>query len=134
MRKFKRTLHESTKLVIREIAVFWQKARIIFCMYQLRLFHYRQDYRELLELAVILLGGIPTPSIYFQYPVAMHHARWISKAIYSLKIFMFRNQFKLTKSEENSFGAICIFLIRLYIKAWFGAPFVPLAPFQDLNF
>jgi len=64
-------------------------------MDQLRKPYNRDDYRELLELlAVIFLGG--TRGISFQYPGAMHHTRWMSKpkAIYSLKIFIFRKQFK----------------------------------------
>jgi len=106
---------------------------LLFYMDQLRKPHNR-DYRELLELAVILLGGTTTRGISFQYPGAMHHTRWISKAIYSLKIFIFRKQFKLKKNEEDSIRSICIFLIRLYIKAWFCAPIASLAPFQDLQF
>jgi len=58
----------------------------------------RDDYRELLELAVIFLGDTPTRGIYFQYPGAMHHARWSSKVIYSLQIFIFRKQFKFKKN------------------------------------
>ncbi|KAL4141736.1 hypothetical protein QTP88_004317 [Uroleucon formosanum] len=97
---------------------------LLFYMDQLRKPHNRDDYRELLELAVIFLGGTPTHGISFKYPGAMHHARWISKAIYSLKIFIF----------QDSIRSICIFLIRLYIKAWFCAPIASLAPFQDLQF
>jgi len=66
-------------------------------MDQLRKPHNRDDYRELLELAVIFLGGTPTRGISFLYPGTIHHARWMSKAIYSLKIFIFHNQFKLKK-------------------------------------
>lgn len=28
----------------------------------------------------------------------------------------------------------CIFLIRIYVKAWFGAPHAATAPYQDFNF
>jgi hypothetical protein len=85
---------------------------LFFYMDQLRKSRIRDDYRGLLELAVIFLGGTPTRGISFQYPGAMLHARWMSKAIYSLKIFMFRKQFILKNHEEESIRTICIFLIR----------------------
>jgi len=50
----------------------------------------RDDYRELLELSVIFLGGIPVRGIHFQMPGAMHRARWMSKVIYAIKIWLFR--------------------------------------------
>jgi len=38
--------------------------------------HYpREDYRDLLELTVIFLGGIPPGGISFCVPGAFHHAR-----------------------------------------------------------
>jgi len=88
---------------------------LFFYTDQLRKSHNRDDYRELLELAVIFLGGSPPRGISFQYPGAMHHARWMSKAIYSPKIFVFRKQFKFKKNEKDSIRSICIFLIRLYV-------------------
>jgi len=96
--------------------------------------HPRDDYRELLELTVIFLGGILPNGIHFKKPGAIHHARWMAKAIYSLKIYLFREQFRLTVKEETALRNICIFIIRLYIKSWFDAPSAIKAPFQDLNF
>jgi hypothetical protein len=48
---------------------------LFFYMNQLRKSRNRYDYRELLELAVIFIGGTPTRGISFQCPGAMHHAR-----------------------------------------------------------
>lgn len=73
---------------------------LIFYMDQSRTPHNGYYYRKLLELAVIFLGGIS-----FQWPGAMH----------LLKIFIFRQQLKLTKNEEYSFCTICLFLIRLFV-------------------
>lgn len=53
----------------------------------------RKDYRELLELTVIFLGGVPHRGIFLRVPGAIHHARWMAKAIYCLKIFLFRSHF-----------------------------------------
>ena len=60
--------------------------------------HPRDDYRELLELTVIVLGGVPKGGIRFRRPGAFHRARWMAKLIYALKIFLFRCQFHLTRS------------------------------------
>ena len=96
--------------------------------------HPRDDYRELLELKVIFLRDILPNGIYFKKPSATHHACWMAKAIYSLKIYLFREQFRLTVKEETALRNICIFTIRLYIKVWFDAPSAIKAPLQDLTF
>ena len=61
----------------------------------------RDDYEEFLQLALIFLGGTPSGGIKYRAPGAIHHARWMAKAIYSFKIFLFRDQFKLTKKEQG---------------------------------
>ncbi|XP_050521710.1 uncharacterized protein LOC126894618 [Daktulosphaira vitifoliae] len=58
----------------------------------------------------------------------------MAKALYCLKIFIFRKQFNLTQKEGMSISSICIFIIRLYVRAWFNAPLASNAPYQDLNF
>ncbi|XP_055855920.1 uncharacterized protein LOC129919103 isoform X1 [Episyrphus balteatus] len=57
----------------------------------------------------------------------------MAKAIYSLKIFMFRSQFKMSNEERNALGDICVFIVKIYCKAWFNAPRAYLAPKQDLD-
>lgn len=71
--------------------------------------------------------------ISFIAPAGLHRARWMAKAIYALKIWMFRGQFKLTKKEEKGMLEICIFTVRLYITAWYQAPGATLAPRLDLQ-
>ena len=51
-------------------------------------------------------------------PEAMHHARWMSKVLYAIKIWMFRGQFKLTKGEETGLRDIAVFSVHIYLKAW----------------
>ncbi|KAL4125926.1 hypothetical protein QTP88_010163 [Uroleucon formosanum] len=98
---------------------------LIFCINQLKQYQPRDDYKELLELTIIFLGQTPGP---------IHHARWMSKAIYSIKIFLFRNEFKLTLKENNALRDLCIFIVRIYIKQWFCARAAALAPNMDLQF
>ena len=55
----------------------------------------RDDYKELVELIIIFLGGVPAGGIWFRAPGPMHQVRWMSKVIYSFKVWMFRDQFRL---------------------------------------
>lgn len=93
----------------------------------------RDDYKELLELSLIFWGETKN-NFSFKYPGPVHHARWMAKAIYSLKIFLFREVFKLTARESNNLRQICIFLVKTYLKSWFTAPSAILAPCNDLIF
>jgi len=66
-------------------------------------------------------------------PGAMHHARWMSKVVYSLKVWMFRQQFKLTTREEIGLRDVCVFAVRVYLRAWISAPLAASAPYNDFN-
>lgn len=93
----------------------------------------RDDYKELMLLVLVFVGELDGHVVGFRTPGAIHHARWMAKAIYSLKIFLFRSQFKMSNEEQNALGDICVFLVKLYCKAWFNAPKAYLAPKQDLE-
>ena len=68
---------------------------------------------------MIFLGGIPKKGILFRIPGAVSHARWMAKATYAFKIYLFQDQFQVSKREKNSLRRIFIFLSRVYIRAWF---------------
>ena len=57
----------------------------------------RDDYRELLELCMIFVGGSEKSNISkkFRAPGGVSNARWMSKAMFSIKIAIFRRQFTL---------------------------------------
>lgn len=94
----------------------------------------RDDYKELLQLVITFLGGHEVKAIKFRLPGAFHHARWMTKATYCLKIFIFRNEFNLTRQEFKGLGDICIFIVKIYIKVWYNAPLACKALSQDLMF
>lgn len=71
----------------------------------------RDDYLELIELAIIFLGEVPPRGIHFHAPGPMHHARWMSKVLYSLKVWLFRKQYKLTEEEEVQVKEMSIFSV-----------------------
>lgn len=93
----------------------------------------RDDYREFLELVLTYLGSIPERGVKFMAPGAMHQARWMSKVIYTFKVWMFRHQFRLTEREEKGIRDLCIFYSRIYLRAWFQAPLSVSAPRNDLH-
>ncbi|KAG0723483.1 hypothetical protein GWK47_005486 [Chionoecetes opilio] len=51
----------------------------------------RDDYREMVQLTIIVLGGEVEANI--RKPGAYHRARWMAKVIYTLKITLFREEF-----------------------------------------
>lgn len=94
----------------------------------------REDYRELLDLILIFIGDTPRDKVKFRKPGASHHARWMAKAIYVLKIFIFREQVQLTQFEEKALREICLFIVILYAPAWYKCVDSVHSPFHDLTF
>lgn len=84
-------------------------------------------------LSCIFLGGVNGHEAKFKAPGAWHHARWLSKALYCLKIYMFRKQFKISIRETNILRKICVFIVLFYVKIWFSAPNAITAPNSDLQ-
>lgn len=105
-----------------------------FCNEQLQIIQPRADYKELLELTIVTLGCTPRRGIHFCAPGAIHRARWMAKAIYALKIYLFREEFHLTPSKESSLRRFVIFVVMIYVRAWFTAPCAAAAPANDLRF
>ena len=57
----------------------------------------REDYREMIELCLLILGVLPVEgngsgsgTYHFRLPGAYHLARWMAKVIYCFKIYLFR--------------------------------------------
>ena len=57
----------------------------------------------------------------------------MAKVLYSIKIWLFRSQFKLTAKEEIGVRDIVIFSVQLYAQAWITAPSAIAAPLNDLQ-
>ena len=74
----------------------------------------RDNYKELLQVVLVFVGALNGTKVGFKSVGAISHARWMAKAIYYLKIFLFREQFKLSDEEHSALEALCIFLVRVY--------------------
>ena len=57
----------------------------------------------------------------------------MSKAIYSLKIYLFRDSFGLTTKEKKGIFEVCQFIVFIYIKAWYTAALAVKSPNNDLK-
>jgi len=94
----------------------------------------RDDYRELVELCVIFLGGDTEEKLKLRPPGAMHQARWMARAIYSLKICLLQSQCRITAEDKKALQDVCLFIVLLYVKPWLECTVVTKAPNQDLRF
>lgn len=93
----------------------------------------RDDYLELIELALIMLGE-PVGKIHWQSPGPVHRARWMAKLIYAFKIYLFREQTAFTAIEISQLERFVLFGALLYVKVWIKAPCATEAPMSDLTF
>jgi len=92
----------------------------------------REDYLELLRLCLVYLGqGCVGIDIVFRAPGAMHHARWMAKAIYTLKMILFKDQLTLTVREKKGLTDFGLFVALIYGRFWHEAPLASNAPFND---
>ena len=93
----------------------------------------RDDYREMMELVVISLGG-QVKGFMFKLPGPDHHARWMSKVIYSLKLKLLSKVFEMTDEEKTRISQVVDFILLFYAKYWFTTPLAASAARQDLDF
>ena len=93
----------------------------------------RADYKELLELAIICLGG-EVPGFQFRLPGPDHHARWMSKCIYNLKLSLLLNIFEMSETEKEKVLEVSKYILIFYIKHWFESPLPAVAARNDLSF
>jgi hypothetical protein len=108
---------------------------INFCRVNLQEKWRRSDYKEFLELILLFLGSdIETNQITVKKPGAFHHARWMAKAIYSLKIYLYREQFKLSANDKKTILHVNAFVVKCYARYWFTTHRPEKAPMVDLKF
>ena len=93
----------------------------------------RADYKELLTLTIVCLGG-SVPGFQFQIPGPDHHARWMSKQIYFLKMKLPKNVFKMSQEEQEQVEEIIKFVLIFFVKSWFKSPLSTSAAQSDLTF
>ena len=93
----------------------------------------RADYQELLKLTIICLGG-EIADFQFMLPGPDHHARFMSKNLYFLKIKLLLRMFRLSEEEQVQVEEISTFILIFYVKNWFESPLPTAAARNDLSF
>lgn len=127
-------IENGTKSIAKYLTTAEIKDLLIFYKAKLQENAVRCDYRELIELSILFLDGDIEKKLKVHPPGAMHQARWMSRSIYCLKIFLLRSQLTLCNKEKNALRFVCIFIVKLYVKAWINCNDVLRAPYQDLSF
>ena len=82
---------------------------------------------------MITLGG-KVDGFAFRMPGADHHARWMSKVIYNLKIRLLSKIFKLSPEEKEQVDKVTEFAVLFYTKYWLETPLPASAARHDLEF
>ena len=93
----------------------------------------RADYRELLELTIVYLGG-EVDRFHFQKPGACHHARFMSQAIYLLKIELLSNLFQMSPEDRRAVHRMANFISLFYAKLFLRSRIAVFAPTDDFHF
>ena len=94
------------------------------------------DYKEFLELGLLILGGTPEWkkgwSHSIQRPGADSHARWMFKAIYTLKLILLQHQFPDISWHKKKLEKMTFFILFAYMESWFASSFLFSAAQNDL--
>nr|XP_021191777.2 uncharacterized protein LOC110377279 [Helicoverpa armigera]XP_049697325.1 uncharacterized protein LOC110377279 [Helicoverpa armigera] len=130
----KKVLKEARNFVKAHIAKTNITSLLTFYKTELEKSFVRDDYRELVELCVVFLGGDTEIKLKLRLPGALHQARWMARAIYSIKICLLQSQLKITAKDKNALQDVCLFIATLYTKPWLECTMAVKAPNQDLSF
>jgi len=89
-----------------------------------------------LELVVFFLGGsIPEKrSFKLRKPGAFHHARWMAKAIYYIKICIMSERFDLSEREQSQVERIATYVAVFYARSFLSSRIAVIAPSVDFKF
>lgn len=94
----------------------------------------RDDYKEFVELCLILLGQYSETSMSFKAPGSMSKARWMARAIYAMKLYLFSDQLNLDRKTIEALEKLCVFIVCIYAKSWLTCRFASEAAVLDIDF
>ena len=95
----------------------------------------RDDYRELLDLALVVNPFSSPQRFNMKKPGAHNKARWMCVCIYTLKMFKLQDQTILdySSSYKAELTRFVKFLVLIYIPYWFKVPLSSDAAVYDLS-
>jgi hypothetical protein len=92
----------------------------------------RDDYKEMVQLTLIVLGQNPTSGVTFHKPGAIHKARWMAVALYGMKMFLFREQLQYSEEQCSKLHRFVQFITLFYVPSWMKCTLAADAPANDL--
>lgn len=93
----------------------------------------RDDYKELKDLTVFLVD--PDFKISeFKKPGSLSNARFMAKALYTLKAYIFQAHLDLEKEEKEGIKDLAAFITHIYSKYWLQSTSLADAACNDLRF
>lgn len=95
---------------------------------------YRDDYKECISNALILLGAKAGKGTQVIKPGAVSEARWMAKILYCNKMLMFATEMGYNKDFVEKLQRINLFLAIFYVPLWIKATEAASAPANDLKF
>ena len=122
-----------TDTIIAPRLLTFREGLINFIRDQLSNIQPRDDYKELLQLSLLFLNHPQPEGQQIIAPGAVHRARWMAKIIYCLKIYLFRSQFELTAGELRGLREFNVFVLKVYLMAWYTCQSSVAAPRNDMN-
>ena len=95
----------------------------------------REDYREFLELTLVYLSGeLPARIFFLQHPRAMHHARFMSKAIYLLKMELITERITVTAEKRRQVHRLAQIIALFYAKYFLLSRIAVFSPLEVVCF
>ena len=95
----------------------------------------REDYRELIELIFVYLGGqLPVRKFFLRRPGAMHHARFMSKSLYLLKMELLSERINFSVEERRQINKMARFIALFFAKYFLRSRIAVFSPLDDLKF
>ena len=92
----------------------------------------RDDYRELVEVSLSVLGGV-SPDFTWKKPGPCHKARFMAFGIYIMKAVAFSDQLELEQDVMESLVRVATFISTLYVPYFITASIGCDAPANDLE-
>ena len=93
----------------------------------------RDDYKEIAECAMLLLGETPpSGKIVWRKPGACHKARFMAFGIYSFKALAFSNQLDLDEETVDGLKQFCAFTSTIYVPYFLASSMGSDAAINDL--
>lgn len=93
----------------------------------------RDDYCELTDLSLKFFGESNIGAKKFMVPGATNNSRWMAKAIYVIKCYLFRHQIDFEDQVIDKLRRFAFFISAIYVKYWNWCPNVFDAPVNDLS-